>query len=144
MSYTAAQKALKAYSQIRNGTEVEGADAHRLVALLMDGALERIGRAKAFMVARDIPRKGEQIGMAVSVIEGLRAALDRERGGAIADNLEALYDYMLRRLTEANLRNDPAILDEVAGLLREIKGAWEAIREAALQPAQRPAARVAP
>lgn len=121
--------ALRQYRKLQTETTVETADGHRLISMLLDGALERIGRARAFMLKGDLARKGEQIGWAVSVVEGLRTALDHERGGEIAANLEALYDYVERRLTEANLRNDPAILDEVAGLLMQIKSAWAAIPE---------------
>ena len=59
------------------------------------------------------------------LIDGLRSCLDHERGGEVAANLAALYEYMTRRLTEANLRNDQRPLDEVADLLDEIRGGWE-------------------
>ncbi len=135
--------ALRQYTKLQTETTVEGADGHRLIAMLLDGAIERIGRARAFMLRGDIARKGEQIGWAVSVIEGLRTALDHERGGEIAANLEALYDYMERRLTEANLRNDPAILDEVTGLLAQIKSAWAAIPEVLARESAAPSGAVA-
>jgi flagellar protein FliS len=71
------------------------------------------------------------------MIDGLRACLDHQNGGDIATNLAALYEYMTRRLTEGNLRNDPRALDEVADLLDEIRSGWE-------QVAASPALRVVP
>ena len=61
------------------------------------------------------------------LIDNLNASLDLEQGGEIAANLRELYGYACRRLLEANVRNDAAMLDEVAGLLREIKSAWDAL-----------------
>jgi flagellar protein FliS len=76
-----------------------------------------------------IPEKGTQIGLVISIIDGLRVSLDKQAGGELAENLDRLYDYMMRRLLEANVRNEPAYLDEVANLLREVKDAWNAIPE---------------
>jgi len=74
-----------------------------------------------------IPEKCEQLTTATAIVEGLRVSLDKNAGGEIASNLEGLYDYIERQLTVANSNNDMAILDEVAGLLRPIKEAWDAI-----------------
>ena len=127
MTYGGVHEALRQYRKLQTETAVETADSHRLIAMLLEGAIERIGRAKAHLERGETARKGEQIGLAVSIIEGLRTALDHERGGEIAANLEALYDYMERRLTEGNLRNDASALEEVAGLLAQIRDAWAAV-----------------
>lgn len=102
-------------------------DRLQLVLRMMDGALERIVTARGHMARRETAAKGEAIGKAVGLIDGLRTSLDKERGGEIAANLEALYDYMMRRLVEGNLRNDERRLDEVAGLLEEIRSGWRAL-----------------
>jgi flagellar protein FliS len=74
------------------------------------------------------------------MIDGLRVALDHERGGEIAANLARLYDYIIRRLTEGNLRNDAALLDEAVELLNEIRGGWDAAaRQVQLRSAGAPA-----
>ena len=75
----------------------------------------------------EISVSGESIGKAIGIIDSLRVSLDREQGGQIADNLSALYDYMTRRLLEANATKDADMLGEVAGLLREIKVAWDQV-----------------
>ncbi|MCB1771331.1 MAG: flagellar export chaperone FliS [Candidatus Competibacteraceae bacterium] len=123
-------KALQQYHQVNTQSGVAYASPHRLIQMLMDGALERIAVAKGCIQRQDIVAKGKQIGNAVDIIGGLREGLNGEVGGEIAVNLDALYDYMQRRLLEANLHGDIAILDEVADLLRPIKEAWDVIGEA--------------
>ncbi len=119
--------ALQQYRKVGAQTGVEAATPHRLIMMLLDGALEKINLAKGFMQRNNVAEKGSHISWAISIIEGLRISLDKQEGGEIAENLEALYDYMTRRLAEANMNNDVAILDEISGLLLEIKSAWEAV-----------------
>jgi flagellar protein FliS len=77
----------------------------------------------------EIAEKGAQISWAYSIIAGLRESLDGAQGGEIAANLDRLYDYMGRRLIEANRTNAPELLDEVSELLRPLKTAWDALPE---------------
>jgi flagellar protein FliS len=95
--------------------------------MLLDGALSRIASARGHMERGEIAAKGECISRGIEIIAGLRGTLDHDRGGELADRLESLYEYMGRRLLQANLHNDPGALDEVAGLLRPIKEAWDRI-----------------
>ena len=82
------------------------------------------------MQMQNIPEKGKAISNAIDIISnGLKAGLDPKNGGELAGRLDALYDYMCTRLLHANLKNDEAALKEVAGLLREIKSAWEEIAD---------------
>jgi flagellar protein FliS len=118
---------IKAYNQVAVQTGVNDASPHRLIQMLLDAALEKIAKAKGFMLNKKIQSKGENIGLAISIIDVLRASLDMQAGGEISQNLESLYDYLTRRLTEANVTNDVAILDEVVNLILPIKQAWEAI-----------------
>jgi len=117
-----------ALSQYRQ-TDAHGAaaadDRLQLILHMMQGALDRIATARGHMKRREVAKKGEEIGRAIGLIDGLRACLDKEAGNDIAGNLESLYQYMLKRLVEANLNDEPAGLDEVAGLLGEIKAGWE-------------------
>jgi len=98
-----------------------------LTQMLMEGALGKIATAKGNMERGNIQAKGDQIGSAISILEGLRTSLDMEKGGEIAQNLDDLYTYMERRLFDGHRNNDLAILDEVYDLLRQIKEAWDAI-----------------
>ncbi len=115
------------YKQIDCYTGVNEADPHQLVQMLLDGALEKISVAKGLIARNETAKKGEAIGRAISIVSGLRSSLDMSAGGEIAANLDNLYEYIERRLLEANLNNDVAILEEVLSLLREIKTAWESI-----------------
>lgn len=120
-------KAAQAYGSTAVYGGVESASPHRLVQMLMEGALQKMLTARLAMQQENIASKGENISWAISIIDGLRDGLDIEKGGDIAANLDDLYLYMGRRLLEANLHTDIARLDEVIGLLREIKSAWDAV-----------------
>ncbi|WP_457666125.1 flagellar export chaperone FliS [Thiolapillus sp.] len=127
MSHPATQNAANHYSQVDTYTGVSGADSHRLVLMLLNGALSNIAVAKGSIERKDVVVKGESIGQAISIINGLRASLDLDLGGELAANLDSLYDYMERRLLEANLKSDESILAEVSSLLHEIKEGWMGI-----------------
>ena len=129
MTYSRAQSALGQYNKMAVQGGIEAASPHRLIQMLLDGALEKVARAKGCMQRGEIRDKGQQVGWAISILEGLKASLNKAEGGEIAQNLEDLYIYMERRLIEANRNNDTGILDEVTGLLRQIKEAWDAIGE---------------
>ena len=126
MTYSAGM-ATRAYSAIGTQTQVAAASPHRLIQLLMDGALERLAVAKGQMQRSETANKASTIGKAISIIDGLRMSLDHSVSGEMSDNLEGLYDYMNRRLLIANIKNDDQALEEVAALLRELKEAWDAI-----------------
>lgn len=113
------------YQSVDRFSAVAGADKLRLVQLMMQGAKERIARAKGHVQRGEVSQKGEQIGRAIQLIDGLRASLDRDAGTEIAGNLERLYDYMIRKLLEANLNDDIELLDEVGSLLNEVKAGWD-------------------
>lgn len=101
------------------------ADRLQLISRMLQGALDRITAARGHMVRGEIAAKGEALGRAIRLVDGLHGCLDMERGGGIAANLAALYDYMTRRLIEGNLHNDPRALDEVTGLLEDIRDGWQ-------------------
>jgi flagellar protein FliS len=126
MSYTN-KNGLARYAQVAGGAEVAYASPHRLVQMLMEAALDKIAIATGQASRRDFEAKGKSITWAVSIINGLRGSLNLEEGGDIARNLDDLYDYMVRRLLDANAASDPLILEEVAGLLGEVKAGWDAI-----------------
>ena len=103
------------------------ADPVQLILQLMNGAVDRIVTAKGCIQRRDTAAKGRELGRAVAIIDALRASLDMEKGGTIAMNLEALYDYMNRRLLEGNAKDDVRCLDEVIELMGEIRSGWQEI-----------------
>jgi flagellar protein FliS len=116
---------LDAYNDVGVGAAVSTATPHQLIVLLFEGASQAVVMARAGIEAGDVSKKGTAISKAIDIIlNGLRASLNLEEGGDLAQNLYALYDYMARRLLHANLHNDKAALDEVLNLLNEIHGAW--------------------
>lgn len=102
-------------------------DRVTLILRMMQGALDRIAAARGHMQRGEPGPKGEALGRAVRLIDGLRSCLDHDKGGEIAANLSGLYEYMTRRLTEGNLRNDQKPLAEVADLLDEIRTGFEQV-----------------
>ena len=124
-----------AYAIVGLETGIASASPHKLIVMLYDGALVALLSAKTNIAANNIAAKGLAISKAISIIDnGLRASLDKNAGGEIAANLDALYDYMSRRLLHANLKNDVQILDEVHGLLADLRGAWVEIGDKVGQP----------
>ncbi|MEZ5542637.1 MAG: flagellar export chaperone FliS [Pseudomonadota bacterium] len=132
MKNPAEQGGIGQYQAVGTQTGVTEASPHRLIQMLLDGALDKIARAKGAMQRNQIEDKGRNITSAGSIVLGLRSSLDMDAGGELAANLDSLYDYMFRRLMDAHLNNELAALDEVASLLREIKQGWDAIPQEAI------------
>jgi flagellar protein FliS len=120
-------RALRQYQSVNSNAQTSEASPHRLVQMLMQGGLDRIAQAKGAMGRNDLATKGLCIGKAVAIIGGLREGLDPEKSPTPLTDLDNLYHYMMRRLTEANIKNDPIILDEVNGLLTNVKEGWDGI-----------------
>lgn len=123
------------YSTVNAYGAAEADNPLQLILSMMRTAQDRIAAARGHMERADAQAKGEHIGKAIALVDGLRGSLNHGAGGEIAGNLEALYDYMARRLVEANMHDDPAALDEVAGLLGEIREAWEQVIRQSESPA---------
>ena len=132
---------IKQYQSVGTQTSIVDADPHRLIQLLFEGAAARIAAAKGHIERKEYDKKSSQINSAISIIGGLQESLNFE-AGELALNLERLYDYMIRRLFEANVRNSIEMLEEVNGLLLQIKSAWDEIRDQALAMMSTPGAAV--
>ncbi|NNF41327.1 MAG: flagellar export chaperone FliS [Woeseiaceae bacterium] len=123
--------AARQYQKLDIQSNIEGASPHRLIQLMMERALAKIGVARGHMERHEVQPKGHHISDAIDIIEGLQASLNHKADQRMSENFDALYSYMMRRLLEANLHDDLAVLDEVAGLLTELKEAWDAIADEA-------------
>ena len=122
-------RAASAYQRINVETSMHTIDQHQLVSLLYEGVLSSIAAARGALARGDVLTKCNSVSKAVRIIEeGLMTALDREAGAELAQNLEALYDYSLRRLLLANAHNDDAMLAEVAHLFEPIAQGWNQIK----------------
>jgi flagellar protein FliS len=118
---------IAAYQQFGVRSEIEEANPHKLIQILIDGALAKIRVAHRCLEHGNIVGKCENIDWALAIIGGLRGSLNFESGGVIAANLDAPYEYMGRQLALANVRGDAQLLMEVVGLLGEIKAGWDGI-----------------
>jgi flagellar protein FliS len=121
------QTLLNEYQQIGVQSKVNSSNPHSLVAMLLDGLLEKLARAQGALERGDLNNKGVALSSGIRIIDGLRASLDYQRGGDIANNLGSMYDYMERRLVEANAKSDSKIVAEVVSLVNEIKDGWDSI-----------------
>jgi flagellar protein FliS len=122
------------YRAVRSHGLVAGASPSRLVQVMFEHILSNLAaaqgcmeRIKGNLPLSEVVAKGKAVGKAVRLIGQLNGTLDMERGGQIAENLRALYLYMLDRLTAANVTNDARIVAEVSSLVRKIKSGWDQI-----------------
>jgi flagellar secretion chaperone FliS len=115
---------LATYQSVAAHGGVDAADPHRLILMLMDGALDRIAGARGAIEHGSTETKNRLLHRAVAIIDELRASINMEGGGEIAVNMAELYEYSSRQLLRANLEGRIELLDEVANLIREIRSAW--------------------
>lgn len=116
------------YRQVGVETSVSSASPHELVRLLFDGYFESLAQAKGAIKSGDVAQKVRFLSKAIAIVdEGLKANLDMQHGGELASNLWNLYEYVSIRLTQANLKNDVAMIDECAQLLSPIRDGWNQI-----------------
>jgi len=116
---------IAAYQQVDRESDIRGADPHRLVMLLFDGAVAALVEAEAKLAEKNYGDKSNALVKAIAIInDGLCLSLNLDEGGELAQNLNGLYRYMVTRLLHANIQNDVGAMIEVRGLLEELGGAW--------------------
>ncbi len=117
----------QSYHKVAVESGVDSASPHTLIKMLFEGAIARLHNAVTCMENQQIERRSELISSALSIIGGLQGSLDLEKGGALAENLDGLYDYMQRQLFRATVDNDASLIAEVVGLLETLKEGWTAM-----------------
>ncbi len=117
--------ALKQYQNVNLRAAVESASPHQLILMLFNGALEALVKAKASMERKDIETRTQQLNKANDIVLALQDYLDHEQGGEVAENLNALYDYIARGIATANRENNPEKIQELMNLILEVKQGWE-------------------
>ena len=122
-----ANRAIQSYGDVKVGAGVATANNVQLIQMLFDGLLESMVAARGHIQHNSIQDKSKAIARASRIVLGLQGALDFERGGDLANNLNEFYSYVTRRLFHVNAHNDLEALDEVYGLMREIRDAWEGV-----------------
>lgn len=116
--------ALKQYQSVDLRATVETASPHKLISMLLDGALGALAKAKGACERANIEERTAQLNKTTEIVVGLKGSLDLDQGGEVAANLDGLYDYMLRCIVEANRNNDAEKVQEVMNLMLEIKQGW--------------------
>jgi flagellar protein FliS len=120
-------RAIQSYGNVKVTTGVATANNVQLIQMLFDGLLESLSTARGHIQHNNIAEKSKAVARASRIVIGLQGALDFEKGGELAGNLNELYSYVTRRLFHVNAHNDIAVLDEIHGLMREIRDAWEGV-----------------
>lgn len=121
------QRALASYGDVKHTTAASGADNIQLIQMLFDGLIESLSTAKGHIERGSINEKSKSLARAGRIVVGLQGALDFEKGGDIARNLNELYSYVTRRLFHVNAHNDLGALSEVHSLMQEISQAWQVV-----------------
>jgi flagellar protein FliS len=130
----AAHQALAQYRTVRSHGLVADAGPERLVQIVLEHILAELTTAQGCMQRikgnlpfSEVKTKCDAMSKAIRLINHLNATLDLERGGEVARNLRALYEFLMPRLTLANAHNDAAVVNEAIGIVRTIKTGWDGI-----------------
>ena len=118
---------LQSYRKVSLDSSIAVASPHKVIQMMFAGALERLAQGRYAIEQNNLELKGVSLGKAVSIVAGLNSSLNMEAEGDVAGNLSALYDFMLQRITDANINNDVKAIDDATDILRIIKEAWDAI-----------------
>ncbi|MYN10721.1 flagellar export chaperone FliS [Pseudoduganella aquatica] len=118
------QEAYSSYHSVNLDAQTARASPIELVLVLTDGLLEELARARGHVVGKRYELKAASLNKCTEIINGLSSSLDYDQGGEVVANLGRLYDYCVARLYRAGVDMDPAIVDEVTGLLTTIKQGW--------------------
>jgi len=129
------KRGINAYQKGNIKQQIAQADPHQITLMLMQGAIDKMAYAKGCMERKDFEGKSVHLSKASAIIVNLRDTLDFSVESEVTDNLFALYDFMVNRLTDAHVQNSQSIIDEVIGLMLPIKTAWASIPEDAKQEA---------
>lgn len=120
-------KAQASYQNVDLSTRAAGATPHQLIAMLFEEALNAIDTMSAAMARKDFARIAASQARAMSIIGGLQASLDMERGGELAQNLADVYREASRLVLAGGKGNEPMFVQQARGMLAEIASAWNAI-----------------
>ncbi len=123
----AMKRGIASYGEVKVSTGVATSDNVQLIQMLFDGLMESLRAAEGQIARGAIEEKSRSLARAGKIVLGLQSALDFDKGGDIAKNLDELYGYVTRRLLHVNLHNDLEALTEISGLMGEIQGAWSSV-----------------
>ncbi len=127
-------KAMESYGADNLASQASVANSVDLIQMLFDGFIESLNAARGHLQHGAIQEKCKCLARASRIVLGLQSSLDFQKGGDLAQNLNELYSYVTRRLLQANAQNDLGALEEIHGLMSEIRQAWKEVPS--LLPAQ--------
>lgn len=131
MTMPASSNSTNSHNRVISGTEnIDSMTPYEVITLLLDGALERIDQAIGRISCGEIDEASVVIQKAIGIVGGLRESLDLHQGGEIADNLDALYEYITLRLETMTTDSPLGTLEEVKNLLQEVHDGWMGIADA--------------
>ncbi len=115
---------VQTYNSVAEGQDLS---PYQAVELLLDGALESISTAIIAQQDNNTAGRGEAVGTTITIIGLLQDSLDKSLGGELAENLDGLYDYMTRRLAGVAVDKTPHTLEEVQGIVLQLREGWSQI-----------------
>lgn len=118
------------YRMVDLESRVAAASPYDLVLVLFDGLLDELERMRGHIEGKRYMEKGRSVEKCVNILNGLSSALDFDNGGDVVTGLARLYDYIIYRLTDVSISLSLEGVDEVVGLLRELREGWEGVRDA--------------
>lgn len=122
------RRSAQAYANVGLETKVLSANPQQLISLLFQGALAAIAKARLHMQNGDIAGRGTAISKAIDIVDsGLKASVDTDVGGEVAENLVATYELINRHLLLANLNADEKSLETAETMLKNISEAWQEV-----------------
>lgn len=113
----------EAHQKYKN-TQIETANQEKLLIMMYNGAIKFAKQAIRGIENNDYELTNNTLTRTQAIIIELQATLDHNTGGEISENLDALYDYMKRRLAQANVNKDKEPINEVIDMLKELKSTW--------------------
>lgn len=121
-------EAYRSYHDVNLGAQTAQASPVQLVLILTDGLLEELARARAHIEAKRFEGKAQSLDKCVNILNGLSSALDTDADSELVDNLGRLYDYCAERLYRAGYEMNPALVDEVVGLINTLREGWQGMQ----------------
>lgn len=123
-----ARRPIDSYLNVKKSELKEDKSSYEIVSMLLQGIIDKVSMAIFYIKSGDIAKKGECLGVAISIIEVLKHSLDKNTGGELAENLENLYIFSLDEIINANIDNSTEKLDNVLAVVQNIKSGWDNIQ----------------
>lgn len=120
--------AFAAYKETNAATAIMDATPHQLTSLLLKAALDKLSVATGAIERGDVSLRTEAIRKVAAIVGELQGSLNKEQGGELAEQLDALYEFSTSQLIEANLSQDISKLEAVRNVLQEINDGWQQIK----------------